>query len=139
MSAGAIGDRSQIAQWHGLKHICYSPWLVPCVHRSCAASLHPPLPFHVLSSFPKPSCSFSPGIPGLQKLKQGKSEAEQVLAKSWACSPNAGSFFLSTLGLWHSQAAQMLAGCFCCSESSTEPFGLTWAVCGSLACRGLAP
>lgn len=35
MSAGEIGDRSQIAQWHGLKHICYSPWLSP----SCAQEL----------------------------------------------------------------------------------------------------
>lgn len=35
MSAGEIGDRSQIAQWHGLKHIRYSPWLSP----SCAQEL----------------------------------------------------------------------------------------------------
>jgi len=36
MSAGAIGDRSQIAQWHGLKHICYSPWPSPlCAQELC--------------------------------------------------------------------------------------------------------
>lgn len=36
MSTGAIGDRSQIAQWHGLKHICYSPWLSPlCAQELC--------------------------------------------------------------------------------------------------------
>lgn len=36
MSTGAIGDRSQIAQWHGLKHICYSPWLRPvCAQELC--------------------------------------------------------------------------------------------------------
>lgn len=36
MSAGAIGDRSQIAQWHGLKHICSSPWPGPlCAQELC--------------------------------------------------------------------------------------------------------
>lgn len=36
MSTGEIGDRSRLAQWHGLKHICYSPWLrPPCAQELC--------------------------------------------------------------------------------------------------------
>lgn len=143
MSAGAIRDRAQTAPWQGLKHICYSPWPGPlCAQELCCfIESTSPLP-HTLQLPKADWCRAAVSPRAFLACRSSNKASQELILLNPKPAPQMQTRSFSALWFVAEPGCPVLAqvcGCCCCSESSTEPCGLPWAECGSLACRGAGP
>lgn len=143
MSAGAIRDRAQTAPWQGLKHICYSPWPGPlCAQELCCfIESTSPLP-HTLQLPKADWCRAAVSPRAFLACRSSNKASQELILLNPKLYPKCRFILSQHFGVVAEPGCPVLAqvcGCSCCSESSTEPCGLPWAECGSLACRETGP